>query len=67
MLDYIESASYECSDFVLFGGLNYNYVIDESLSSNPVNYIEQLFACRQLIDTPTRVTRSSVTLLDVSL
>ena len=67
MLDSIESASNECTDFVLLGDLNYNYVIAESVSSNPVNHIEQLFACRQLLDISTRVTQNSATLLDVIL
>ncbi len=55
-------------DFVLLGDLNYYSVIDESLSSNPVNHIiEHLFACRQLLDKPARVTQKSGTLLDVIL
>ena len=41
--------------------------MDESLGSNPVQYIEQLFTLTQLITSPTRETPTTATTLDVIL
>ena len=67
MLDVIEKAMSEDKEVVLLGDLNYNYQLDESLSSNPIHYIENLFGLNQLIIENTRVTKSTSTLLDVIL
>lgn len=66
MLDDIEFVTCD-SHFVLLGDLNFDYVYNCSLSTNPVHYIEELFSCKQLITEPTRVTDSTATLLDVVL
>ena len=47
------------------GDLNYDYKFDESLSSNPLHQIEILYGIRQLINSPTRVTLTTSTLIDV--
>ena len=47
--------------------LNDDYKFDESLSSNPLHQIEVLYGMRQLINTPTRVTLTTSTLIDVML
>ena len=44
---------------------NYNYKLDETLSSNPLHQIEILYGRRQLINSPTRVTLTTSTLIDV--
>ena len=42
-----------------------NYKFDESLSCNPLHQIEVLYNMRQLITSPTRVTLTTSTLIDV--
>ena len=67
ILDILEKATSEDMEISLFGDLNYNYVFDESLSSNPIHYLESLYGLNQLIREPTRVTKTTSTLLDVVL
>ena len=50
---------------MLMGDLNYDYKLDETLSSNPLHQIEILDGMRQLINSPTRVTLTTSTLIDV--
>ncbi len=68
LIDNIERV-YADDDFnlIIMGDLNYDYKYDESLSSNPVHFMENLFVCNQLIESPTRVTPASTSLLDVIL
>ena len=54
-------------DCIVMGDLNYNYVLDESLSTNPIHYLSQLYGLTQLVSEPTRITTSSSTLIDVIL
>ena len=49
------------------GDLNFDYELDESLSSNPVYWIEALLELTQLIEKPTRRTLTVSSLLDVIL
>ena len=51
----------------ILGDLNFNYQIDESLSTNPIHLIENLFQMSQIIEEPTRKTPTTSTLLDVIL
>ena len=44
---------------------NYDYKLDESPSSNPIHQIEISYGMRQLINSPTRVTLTTSTLIDV--
>ena len=67
MLDMFEKAYVENSELCLAGDLNHNYVFDESLSTNPIHYIENLYMLKQIVTEPTRVTMTSSTLLDVIL
>ena len=67
MLDIIEFASFQEKKVELAGDINFNYVFDESLSSNPISYIEQLYGLTQIVDKPTRVTDKTSSLLDIIL
>ena len=67
ILDIIEAASLEDKEYVVLGDLNYDYKIDETLSSNPIHYIENLYGMTQLISKATRVTMTSSTLIDIIL
>ena len=67
MIENIELVSMLNKEIVIFGDLNFNYKIDESLSSNPVHLIENLFQLSQIVTEPTRKTLTSSTLLDVIL
>ena len=67
IVENIELASMLNKEIVMFGDLNFNYIIDESLSSNPIHLIETLFQMSQMISEPTRRTLTSSTLLDVIL
>ena len=65
MLDQIDNV-YSCNENVmLMGDLNYDYKLDESLSSNPLHQIEILYGMRQLINSPNRVTLTTSTIIDV--
>lgn len=67
MLDCIEKACFEDKLVVLIGDLNINYIIDESLSSNPLYYIECANNLKQLVESYTRVTPTSKSTIDVIL
>ena len=64
MINVIENIMCD-HDCVLMGDLNYNYDINESLSTNPIHYMSQLFGMSQLVTEPTRVTMTSSSLIDV--
>ena len=49
------------------GDLNYDYVMDDTLSKNPVFHIEKMLSMKQLIRSPTRTTLTNKSLLDVIL
>ena len=65
MLDQIDNVFSYNENIILMGDLNYDYKLDESLSSNPLHQIEILYGMRQLINSPTRVTLTTSTLIDV--
>jgi hypothetical protein len=67
MLNEIENARSKCENVLLLGDLNFDYRFDESLSSNPIMYIESLYELTQLVDKPTRITNTCSSLLDVVL
>ena len=52
---------------LVVGCVNYDYVVNESLHSNPIHYIESLYDMSQLITEKTRVTQSTESTLDVIL
>ena len=65
VLNQIDHAHSLNENIILMGDLNYNYTFDESLSGNPLHQIEVLYNMRQLITSPTRVTLTTSTLIDV--
>ena len=66
-LDMIEKTSNKELDMILLGDLNYDYVVNESLHTNPVHYIEALYEMSQLITEKTRVTKSTESTLGIIL
>lgn len=54
-------------ELLLLGDLNFDYKFDELLYSRPIYHIESLFGLTQLVLSPTRVTPTSSTLIDVIL
>ena len=52
---------------ILLGDLNYDYVVNESLHTNPVHYIEALYEMSQLITEKTRVTQRTESTLNMIL
>ena len=67
MIENIELVFMLNKEIVIFEDLNFYNKIDESLSSNPVHLIENLFQLSQIVTEPTRKTLTSSTLLDVIL
>ena len=67
MIENIELAASNNKEIILLGDLNFDYKLDESLSSNPVYWIEALFELTQLIEKPTRRTLTTSSLIDVIL
>ena len=67
MLDMLDKVSLENKEMCVLGDLNFNYAIDETLCTNPVYHIENLYNMTQLILRPTRVTQRSTSLIDVIL
>ena len=65
MLDQIDNVYSYNENVILMGDLNYDYKLDESFSSNPLHRIEILYGMRQLINSPTRVTLTTSTIIDV--
>ena len=65
MLDQIDNVFSFNENIIRMSDLNYDYKLDESLSSNPLHQIEILHGMRQLINSPTRVTLTMPMLIDV--
>ena len=65
MLDLLETMCLEKKELLLLGDLNIDYKLDETLGSNPLHYLENLYLLRQLVDKPTRVTEKSAKCIDV--
>ena len=61
------SAQLDDIPIISMGDLNYDYKLDESLSNNPIHYIEMAYEMTQLILQPTRVTSDTSTTLDLIL
>ena len=58
------TTDHEC---IILGDLNYNYVLNDNLCTNPIQYLCQLAGFSQLVTEPTRVTMTSSSLIDVIL
>ena len=65
MLDLIEQATNISENVIVVGDLNYD--CSAGLSINPLQYIESMFEMKQLVTSPTRITTTSSTLIDVIL
>ena len=56
VVDMYERAQLDDIPIISMGDLNYDYKLDESLSNNPIHYIEMAYEMTQLILQPTRET-----------
>ena len=63
IIDNLELASSKNMEIIVMADLNFNHILDESLSTNPVHLIENLFLLQQLIEEPTRATLTVATYL----
>ena len=52
---------------ISLGDLNFNYILDETIFTNPIYCIETAYDMHQLIDQPTRVDDKTSSVLDVIL
>ena len=67
IVDMFECARMTEHPVIYLGDLDFNYILDETLSSNPIHYIETAYDMHQLIDQPTRVDDKTSSVLDVIL
>ena len=67
VVDMYERAQLDDIPIISMGDLNYDYKLDESLSNNPIHYIEMAHEMTQLILQPTRETTDTSTTLDIIL
>ena len=67
VVDMYERAQLDDIPIISMGDLNYDYKLDESLSNNPIHYIEMAYEMTQLIFQPTRETSDTSTTLDIIL
>ena len=67
ILDMLDKVDAEEKDNFIMGDLNFDYKLDESLSSNPVYYIENAYGYRQMITEITRKTTNTESIIDVLL
>ena len=67
MLDILDKATAEDKNIIIPADLNFDYKFDETLCSNIVHQMENLYGMTQIITKPARVTDKSSTLIDVIL
>ena len=67
IVDMFECARMTEYPVISLGDLNFNYILDETLSINPIHYIETAYDMYHLIDQPTRVDDKTSSVLDVIL
>ena len=67
IVDMFESARMTEYPVISLGDLNFDYVMNETLSTIPIYYIETAYKMRQLIDQQTRVDDKTSSILDVIL
>ena len=67
IIDMYERAQLDDIPIMSMGDLNYDYRLDESLSNNPIHYIEMTYEMTQLILQPNRETSDTSTTLDIIL
>ena len=67
IVDMFECARMTEHPVISLGDLDFNYILDEILSTNPIHYIETAYDMHRLIDQPTRVDDETSSVLDVIL
>ena len=67
IVDMFEYARMAEHPVISLGDLTFNYIRDETLSINPIPYIEAAYDMHQLIDQPTGVDDTTSSVLDVIL
>ena len=67
IIDTIEKASLDSKEIILMGDINIDYTINENMSSNSIFLLESMFGFKQLVLSPTRVTQSTSSILDLIL
>ena len=65
-IDMINKASNEKKEIIICGDFNWDYKLDENLSTHKVKQLEDIFVLQQLIQTPTR-TESGDKIIDLIL
>ena len=64
VVDMFEYARMTEHPVISLDDLNFDYILDETLSTNPIHYVETAYDTHQLIDQPTRVD-DKTSMLDV--
>ena len=67
IVDIFEGARMTKYPVISLGDLNFDYVLNDTLSTNHIYYIETVYEMRQLIDQPTRDDDKSSSTLDLIL
>ena len=67
IVDMFECARITERPVISLGDLNFDYILDETLTTNPIHYIETAYDMQQLTDQPTRVDDKTSSVLDVIL
>ena len=67
ILDQMEKIQSFNNKTILMGDLNIDYKFDTDLTDNPVYNMEVMYDLKQLVESPTRTTINSSTLIDVIL
>ena len=67
IVDVFECATMNEHPVISLGDLNFDYILDETLSTNPINYIETAYDMYQLIEQLIRVDDKTFSVLDVIL
>ena len=67
ILDTLDKIDAEEKDNFITGDLSFDYKLDESLSSNPLYFIENAYGYTQMIAEVTRKTTNTESIIDVLL
>ena len=67
MLDILDKATAEDKNIIIPADLNFDYKFDETLCSNPLHQMDNMYGMTQIITKPTRITDKSSTIIDVIL
>ena len=67
IVDMLECARMTVHPVISLGNLNFNYILDKTLSTNSIHYIETAYDMHKLIGQPTRVDDKTSSVLDVIL